>query len=307
MAWIESHQSLSRHRKLFRLCSLLGTDKYRLIGHLHELWWWAMDNVQRNGDFGDITNAEIAQGAGWDGDPDEFVNALIAAGFIDQADDRLFLHDWEDYTARYYEHRDLRLLSSESGILGNHERWHVRRGVNDPSCPYCNPPTEIPSPGESGGESGGESPPNRNQPNQPTNQTNPPRETRARAREGPDGSTGDGGGYERLLDECVVAWNESDPPTSKSLAAISVSRRKHCDAALKAGVPSDFLIEVIRREAPAGTQPWKIRQMAVREFRNKRPWEMGQKKQDGVPNAGAYELVDPQEVQEFAQLMYGDA
>lgn len=154
MAWIESHQSLSRHRKLFRLCGLLGTDKYRLIGHLHELWWWALDNVQRNGDFGDITNAEIAQGAGWEGDPDEFVNALIAAGFIDRVDDRLFLHDWEDYTARYYEYRDLRLLSSKSGTLGNHERWHVRRGVTDPSCPYCNPQTDIPSPCASGGDSG---------------------------------------------------------------------------------------------------------------------------------------------------------
>src|SRR5690606_4939994 len=91
---------------------------------------------------------------GWDGDPDEFVNALISAGFIDRVDDRLFLHDWEDYTARYYEYRDLRLLSSKSGTLGNHERWHVRRGVTDPSCPYCNPQTDIASPGASGGDSG---------------------------------------------------------------------------------------------------------------------------------------------------------
>src|SRR5690606_41398672 len=92
----------------------LGTDKPRLIGPLHELWGWALDNVQRNGDFGDITTAEIAQGAGWEGDPEGFVTALIAAGFIDRVDDGLFLHDWEDYTARYYEYRDLRLLSSKS-------------------------------------------------------------------------------------------------------------------------------------------------------------------------------------------------
>src|SRR5690606_3587508 len=162
--------------------------------------------------------------------------------------------------------------------------------------------------GDGGGRIGGDIAPE-SQPTIPTNHTNQPtaRNARARTREDSDRSTGEGDDYERVLDECVKAWNESDPPTSKSLAAISVSRRKHCDAALKAGVPADFLIEVIRREAPAGTQPWKIRQMAVQEFRNKRPWEMGQKKQDGVPNAGAYELVDPHEVQEFAKLMYGDA
>src|SRR5690606_5648329 len=130
---------------------------------------------------------------------------------------------------------------------------------------------------------------------------------RALTREDSDRSAGGSDDYERLLDKCVIAWNESDPPTSKSLAAISVSRRKHCDAALKAGVPAEFLIQVIRREAPAGTQPWKIRQIAVQEIRNKRPRQMGQKKQDGVPNAGAYELVDPHEVQEFAKLMYGEA
>src|SRR5690606_4029584 len=87
-------------------------------------------------------------------------------------------------------------------------------------------------------------------------------------REGPNRSAGEGDDYERMLDECVKAWNESDPPTSKSLAAISVSRRKHCDAALKAGVPAEFLIEVIRREAPRAPNPgrsgrWPCRNSAT--------------------------------------------
>src|SRR5690606_39871245 len=97
--------------------------------------------------------------------------------------------------------------------------------------------------GEAGGGIGGDIAPE-SQPTMPTNHPDQPaaRNARARTREDSDRSTGDGDDYERLLDKCVIAWNESDPPTSKSLAAISVSRRKHCDAALKAGVPAEFQI-----------------------------------------------------------------
>lgn len=45
MAWIESHQTLSRHRKTLRAAALLHVDRHKMIGHLHELWWWALDNV----------------------------------------------------------------------------------------------------------------------------------------------------------------------------------------------------------------------------------------------------------------------
>src|SRR5690606_40243310 len=95
--------------------------------------------------------------------------------------------------------------------------------------------------GGGGGGGGGGDIAHESQTTIPTKHTNRPtaRNARARTREGPDRSAGEGDDYERVLDECVKAWNESDPPTSKSLAAISVSRRKHCDAALKAGVPAE--------------------------------------------------------------------
>ncbi|MCL8207248.1 MAG: hypothetical protein K6V97_04120 [Actinomycetia bacterium] len=97
MAWIESHQSLLRHRKTNRVVALLGIHRCQLIGHLHCLWWWALDNVPVDGALGDLSDTEIARAAEWDGDPTAFVRALTVAGFIDERPEGRFLHDWIDY------------------------------------------------------------------------------------------------------------------------------------------------------------------------------------------------------------------
>ncbi len=94
MAWIESHQSLSRHRKTLMTAGRLSVDRHKLIGHLHELWWWALDNVGVDGYLGGLGTKEIAWAAQWDGDHDEFVGALVESGFIDRTDGRYYLHDW---------------------------------------------------------------------------------------------------------------------------------------------------------------------------------------------------------------------
>jgi hypothetical protein len=91
---------------------LLGVDKYKLIGHLHELWWWALDNVPANGDLGDLTDEEIAAAAGWDGDANVFVKALTEAGgggrpgFIEMRPDGRCLHDWWEYAGKLLERRE---------------------------------------------------------------------------------------------------------------------------------------------------------------------------------------------------------
>jgi hypothetical protein len=98
MAWIESHQSLLHHRKTGRLARRLGISKITAIGHLHAFWWWCMDNAP-DGELTDIDDQDIAEGSGWEGDPTEFVQALIFAGFIDgiNGTGHRCVHDWDDY------------------------------------------------------------------------------------------------------------------------------------------------------------------------------------------------------------------
>ncbi len=106
MAWIESHQSLSRHRKVLRVISLLGVDRHKLIGHLHVLWWWALDNATIDGDMGLVSDEEIATAAEWIGDAHQFAAALRSAGFVELGDDgRQKLHDWGDYAGKLIDQR----------------------------------------------------------------------------------------------------------------------------------------------------------------------------------------------------------
>lgn len=105
MAWIESHQSLLTHRKTARLARQLGVSKITAIGHLHALWWWAVDNTAA-GDLSSLEAADIADGACWEGDAAAFVEALTYAGFVDADADGLRLHNWDQYTGRLVERRE---------------------------------------------------------------------------------------------------------------------------------------------------------------------------------------------------------
>lgn len=74
-----------------------------MIGHLHLLWWWALE-IAPDGDLADYDEADLADAAQWPGEPDRFVGALLtcgpgdAHGFLEPG---LRLHDWQDYGGRY--------------------------------------------------------------------------------------------------------------------------------------------------------------------------------------------------------------
>jgi len=93
MAWIESHQALRLHPKTRKLARRVGGTA-TAVGHLHCLWWWALDYAP-DGDLSRFSDEEIADGAEWAGDPTEFVTALRDSGFVDVATQSL--HDWSDY------------------------------------------------------------------------------------------------------------------------------------------------------------------------------------------------------------------
>lgn len=99
--WIESHQSLRNHPKLLKLAAILNIIRAQCIGHLHLFWWWLCDYAT-NGDITKYDAGQIAQAAEWDGDPKQFLDALVEAGFIDVEGDSRRCHDWDEY--RLYLH-----------------------------------------------------------------------------------------------------------------------------------------------------------------------------------------------------------
>ena len=101
MAWLESHQTLANHPKTLKLARLLNVSRVTAVGHLHFLWWWALDYAQ-DGKLGKFDEFDIAVAADWQGEPAVFLNGLIRAGFLDESGD---IHDWSEYAGRLVERR----------------------------------------------------------------------------------------------------------------------------------------------------------------------------------------------------------
>jgi hypothetical protein len=126
MAWLEAHQELRDHPKTKRAARALGIARPQMIGHLLCLWWWCLDYAQ-DGDLSDFDNADIADAAEWEGDPETFVSALLNCGpsdrpgFLIASDDGLTVNDWQEYGGKFIAKRG-----------GNKERQARHRERNAP-------------------------------------------------------------------------------------------------------------------------------------------------------------------------------
>lgn len=109
--WIKAHSALARHPKTRRLARTLGISVPEAIGHLMMLWWWGTDYAQ-DGDLSSFDPEDIADAAGWDGDPDVLVEAMVScsprgSGFLDRTEDGwLVLHEWEEHCGEEFAKRE---------------------------------------------------------------------------------------------------------------------------------------------------------------------------------------------------------
>jgi len=110
MAWLEAHQDLRDHPKTKRAARALGISRPQMIGHLLCLWWWCLDYAE-DGNLTDFDNADIADAAEWEGEPDDFIHALLHCGPADRAGflingDGLRINDWSQYGGKYVTKRN---------------------------------------------------------------------------------------------------------------------------------------------------------------------------------------------------------
>jgi hypothetical protein len=128
MAWIESHTNLARHPKTRRLCRILNLSVPAAVGHLHLFWHWVLEFAP-SGILEGYSAEDIADGAYWTGDPDQFIEALIAAGFLENDGGMLVVHDWRDYAGRLLADRERK----RSARRANEE--HMSDGGTPPDGP----------------------------------------------------------------------------------------------------------------------------------------------------------------------------
>lgn len=118
---------------------MLGVSTATVIGHLHYLWWWALDYAP-DGDLSQVDLDDILLAARWEGGT-EFIDALINCGprskpgFLERPNGGqmaltesagesdaagLVLHDWSEYGGRLGE---ITRQRSAAGKKGAQVRW----------------------------------------------------------------------------------------------------------------------------------------------------------------------------------------
>jgi len=134
VAWIESHQSLGTHPKLFLLCEHLKITDAQAVGHLQYFWWWTIDYAP-NGDLSRFNPLQIERAAHWSGEAVVFVQALITVGFLDQHGEALAVHDWLDFCGELVKQRCRRLKEKRrnmrhDGAVARRHSSHITRYVD---------------------------------------------------------------------------------------------------------------------------------------------------------------------------------
>lgn len=63
--------------------------------------------------------------------------SLVKVGLWETTDDGYLFHDWDDHNPDVATVKATRAAKSKGGQFGNHERWHVKRGIKVDECEFC--------------------------------------------------------------------------------------------------------------------------------------------------------------------------
>lgn len=135
--------SFRGHRKRKRLRLLLGAGSTDCLIDL----WIATAMTHPSGILQGMDEIDIALEAGWEGDPQQFVVALVECGFLEKDGHGVYaLHDWSDHQG-YAIHAERRKANARNAAAA---RWNARqeKAMRDTCGQHAegNPPSPLPSP-----------------------------------------------------------------------------------------------------------------------------------------------------------------
>lgn len=112
MAWISVHENIVG-AKLRQFRSLIGCSQWEAEGILVSLWLWGLNNADKYGliPYADRSDIEIALSGSSKGstiDLHKIVDSLVLSGWIDEADDGIYIHDWEVWQEQWYKAKERR-------------------------------------------------------------------------------------------------------------------------------------------------------------------------------------------------------
>ena len=138
--WIQVYSNLTSHPKTDALAETLGlpdspvSGAFTAAGMLVGLWSWAAINAT-DGDLSRCPLRSIARAAGWQGEPQALLSALIATGWVDTDEDSgRRLHDWEDYASLLIESEENRKKSTRERVKRCRDKKETASAEQDVPC-----------------------------------------------------------------------------------------------------------------------------------------------------------------------------
>ncbi len=105
MAWISVHTCVDGP-KLRDLRKSLKCSKFEATGILVYLWFWGLENAEKDGRILNADKQDIEEcfeGAGCKIPPPDIVEALIETRWIDETTDGFYIHDWDTWQDQWYK------------------------------------------------------------------------------------------------------------------------------------------------------------------------------------------------------------
>lgn len=144
MAWINVHEDVVGP-KLRHLAKLSGSSRHEALGALITLWLWGIKNADQSGliksadkeDVADVISPGLSEGLS----PTKMVDSMVEAGWIDEQDGELYLHDWDEWQEMWYKYlgrkeQDMKRKRKSRGK----EPDEVPAAPRHPDIPEENPP-----------------------------------------------------------------------------------------------------------------------------------------------------------------------
>lgn len=103
LRWFKVSADLMRHKKSQALARRL--DDERAWAYVVQMWAWFCEQAGNGEQTGPDAAYQIARGAGWKGDVDEFCRHMVAAGFLDAVSEGFRVHDWKEWAGAHVEYQ----------------------------------------------------------------------------------------------------------------------------------------------------------------------------------------------------------
>lgn len=128
--WIELHDTARDHPKVTDLADALAIKPVLALGHLCSLWTWTL-RFAPDGCLSSFKTSSIERGAQWEGEPGVFVSSAITVGLLEETDNGLTIHDWDDFSGSLKAAERARDSRKRKRALQSYTRAHACEEVRD--------------------------------------------------------------------------------------------------------------------------------------------------------------------------------